>query len=266
METGIYYFSGTGNALVTAREIGARLGKSSLKGMLDLMDIEQMELPEERIGLVFPIYAFTMPDPVREFIKRAKLNNAKQIFAVAVRMRSPSNVFNEIDALLKEKALKLDNGIFINMLNNYIMSYPPPGEKEVEQLNRKMRRRVDILCGRLEKGSSHIERAPGGFRYRVLQPLLTFLAAITGYLGLANRFYADDRCTGCGECSRICLAERINMLPEGPSWNRSKRCYYCLACLHFCNEEAIQVRGSKTNIFKRCRHPEVGVADIVKQK
>ena len=73
-------------------------------------------------------------------------------------------------------------------------------------------------------------------------------------------FYADEKCTSCGICQRICPADNIVMTGGRPAWNH--RCEQCFACLHWCPEESIQF-GKKTADRKRYHHPEISLADML---
>lgn len=50
-------------------------------------------------------------------------------------------------------------------------------------------------------------------------------------------FRIDENCRSCGICARMCLADNIELREGRPVW--LYRCKQCLACLHWCPEEAI---------------------------
>jgi len=55
----------------------------------------------------------------------------------------------------------------------------------------------------------------------------------------------------------------IKIVDGIPEWQH--KCQRCLACIHFCTQEAIQY-GKKTARRKRYHHPEITVNDIINQK
>jgi MinD superfamily P-loop ATPase len=84
-------------------------------------------------------------------------------------------------------------------------------------------------------------------------------------------FYFDAKCTGCGMCERVCLAQRIKMVSERPVWQKEVKCYGCFACLNFCPEQSIQIKStwylkSHTNENGRYHHPAITAKDIAEQK
>ncbi|MHB1134899.1 MAG: EFR1 family ferrodoxin [Chloroflexota bacterium] len=76
-------------------------------------------------------------------------------------------------------------------------------------------------------------------------------------------FNVDERCTGCGICANVCPVGNIHMADGRPAWQQ--HCEQCFACLHWCPKEALQF-GSKTSGKRRYHHPDVTLADMVRQR
>ena len=84
-------------------------------------------------------------------------------------------------------------------------------------------------------------------------------------------FYYDEKCTGCGVCESVCLAEKVQLVGGGPVWQEAIKCHGCFACLNFCPEESIQVESkwylkSYTDQNGRYHHPAITANDIAGQK
>ena len=69
----IFYFSGTGNSRWAAEQIAALTGDETR----DISRLEKTpEIRNERqIGLVFPIYAWGVPEPMLDFVKTLEKTN-----------------------------------------------------------------------------------------------------------------------------------------------------------------------------------------------
>jgi len=76
-----------------------------------------------------------------------------------------------------------------------------------------------------------------------------------------SKFYADEKCTSCGICKKVCPVDNV-LLPEGgrPSWNTN--CEQCFACFHWCPENAVQY-GKKTGDQNRYHHPDTELTDMI---
>jgi len=85
----VFYFSGTGNSLYVAKRI-AKTNNEELVSIASLLtrekEIYEYQLKEnEVIGFVYPIYAWSPPKQVLEFVEKLKLSNYKNnyIFSIA---------------------------------------------------------------------------------------------------------------------------------------------------------------------------------------
>ena len=75
-------------------------------------------------------------------------------------------------------------------------------------------------------------------------------------------FHFDEKCDGCGVCSRICPVNNIKIVDNPPSWQH--HCERCLACLQWCPKEAIQFEKISLG-RKRYHHPDVESSDMMRQ-
>ena len=64
----IFYFTGTGNSLYVAQQLGGEL-----LSIPQVMKDDRIEIQDEAVGIVCPIYAGDMPKMVHHFLERAKI-------------------------------------------------------------------------------------------------------------------------------------------------------------------------------------------------
>ncbi len=83
MKTIIYFYTGTGTSLWTARKIADHLDQSELIA-LNRNRKESLHCDSECIGLVFPVYIWGLPPPVIDFVHRLKAGPGQYFFAVAI--------------------------------------------------------------------------------------------------------------------------------------------------------------------------------------
>ncbi len=255
----IFYFSGTGNSLQTARNIadysgealisvaerissGERLFEHSLKG-------------NETIGFIFPVYAWGPPGMVLEFIDRLKLKNYSNnyVFSVATCGANIGNTMKLLDKRLSAKGLKLCSAFSIVMPSNYIIMGDvdtkevekeklETAEKAMLEVNQVIQRR-EVGVFKLAKGTLPI------LTTGVINPLFNKGALST------KKFYADDSCTGCGICEKVCNTKTIKV-DRKPQWG--SKCTQCLACINYCPVKAIQY-GKGTVNKGRYTNPKVSM-------
>jgi Formate hydrogenlyase subunit 6/NADH:ubiquinone oxidoreductase 23 kD subunit (chain I) len=272
MSIQIYYFTGTGNSLHVAKELQKRVPDTELIPVMGALKNSKMTVTGEIIGLVFPIYFFSIPFPVKEFLNRVDLRPASYIFALATRGGSPCRVFSDMDQLLKKQDKSLDASFFIDMPNNYPLWAPHPYEPETQETIKnnelEMQKKLDSTCKIIVKKQAVREDThhKPDLKTNILFPFLTFLVHKTRRFHFEKNFYADSKCSGCGICEQVCLAEKIKLENARPVWRKDIRCLFCFACINYCPKRAIQVKHSKTLIRHRYHHAEVGPAEIAAQK
>ena len=268
MNTQIYYFSGTGNSLRIAQELAIRLSDCEIIPIIGALTNNGIKSNADSVGFVFPIYTFTLPPIVEEFIRNIDLSSASYIFAIPCRICS-SSVFSKINRLLHKQKQKLAIAHYIEMPQNYIMVFPVPCSDEVEILDLRMQEEVKTVAEAINSQKILESKKDGillWFVSHLLFPFVRFIYNGTNYFGMEKRFYSDEKCMGCGICEQVCLSGTVVMEDSCPIWKQDTECLHCLACLHYCPSHAVQIRRSKTLKKDRYHHPRVTFKEIAKQK
>ncbi len=264
-QTTLYYFTGTGNSLVVARAISAGLGGAALVPIASLDRTARITVPTERVGIVCPVYFYTLPPIVREFVACLDLEKVRYTFLVLTMGGLPGLAVEHAQELLARAGGRLDAAFPIRMLGNYIAEYNVRGEREVPAMRVRTKRRVAEVVEAIGSQSAHIER--GGMLGRAFSRAMfsllgrRFLAACRT---LDRRFTVDPTCIHCGTCARVCPVENVRLVGGTPTW--LGHCEQCFACIHFCPVAAIQIRGKNTRARGRYHHPDVTADDIAAQK
>ncbi len=269
MITEIYYFSGTGNSLHAAKEMSKRMQGAVLVPVVAALKKSSIETAGEVIGIVAPIHAFSLPLPVLEFIKKADFRSAKYVFILTTRFCMPG-VHNAIDRMLKKKGITLNACFYVQMAENYLPYFDVDSDEEIRKADSELENKLDFIRQTVDSGKSYREKLSTGsviyLMIKVLSPVVTFVFQKTRYFGLEKSFYADANCSGCGICEKVCLSGKISLSENKPVWKRNVKCTFCLACIHYCPEKAIQIKGTKTTWRGRYHHPKISIDDIAAQK
>lgn len=283
MSTEIYYFSGTGNSLHVAKELQKRMPETKLIPILSLVGQDSVTTRGEKVGFVFPHYASTLPKIVHAFVEKLDLGSARYLFAIATRGATKTMAFMEIDKILKAKGRRLDSFFVFTMPSGsepLVKGYAEQiTEERIQRLESEMLARLDLIQGIIVNQKASRERDTGATPPpRLLVPFVPLIELVSPLLvPLGKRvettfeFYYDKKCTACGVCEQVCLAEKVQMVEGKPVWQEAVKCHGCFACLNYCPEESIQV-GSKwylksyTDQNGRYHHPQIKARDIAGQK
>lgn len=234
-----FYFSGTGNSLYVAKSIGEKDEEViPIAKLMDTKDeVYEFILKEnESIGFIYPIYAWGPPKMVVEFISKIKFINFNNnyIYAVATCGENIGNAMKIINKALTKHEMSLTSGFSVVMPNNYVIFGDIDSDDVAKEVLVKANNRIkeinEIIKSR-ESGVFDVIKGPmPGILTAIVNPLFTKQATST------KSFYANDNCTGCGICEKVCNSNTIKVKGK-PIWG--KECTGCLACLHLCPTKAI---------------------------
>lgn len=263
--TEIFCFSGTGNSLSVARDLARKLS-ARLISAATLMDEAVVTPQADTVGFVFPLYDFKAPRIIADLVKKMKDLDKCYVFAVCTYGIVPFDGLVKLDLLLKAAGARLSAGFAVAMPHNGIGSRLFSDANRQAQFN-AWKSRLDevasVISGKTarapEKSGLIIPIVRSGFLGRMLPVLfkLLFRVMTRGWNSLA--LCPGVKCSGCGNCSRICPAGNIRMADGRPEWD--SRCAGCLACLHWCPQGAVSLGGSDMDIA-RYHHPEITREDM----
>lgn len=265
VRTTLYYFTGTGNSLACARAIAKGLGDTDLVPIASLRKEKRILVSAERVGIVCPVYFYTLPVLVREFIPRLDLSGVKNAFLVATMGGLPGLAVEHGEELFRKAGGELHAGFAVRMFANYIAEYNVRGARSVQAMQKRMERRVAEIVRIVRAGERHLEK--GGPFDRLLSRA-TFALLGRKFVETARtrdrRFTVDPSCVHCGTCAYVCPVENVKLVDGTPQW--LGHCEQCFACIHFCPVAAIQVQGKRTRMRGRYQHPDVRADDIARQR
>jgi ferredoxin len=282
MRAEVFYFSGTGNSLVVARDIAGAL-EGKLTSIPSAMHRQQICPEAETVGFVFPIYYETcggVPLIVRRFADKLSGLESKYIFAVCTYGSAATITLGHFAKLIASRGGRVSARFAVNMPENI---YPALAATRHEQMFKTWREHVGVVCDHIRQKKvikMHTPNSVVGGAYPILSALghllLVFYrrgtirrlqrstrSALGSYEELLplmdESFEVSDACSSCGTCASICPAGNILMLDDRPSWRH--QCEFCLACYHWCPEEAIS--SSALDSRKKYHHPDARLTDMI---
>lgn len=251
----ILYFSGSGNSLSIAKKLAEKLNEQ----VMPLRDAISIDLTKEkRIGLVYPTYWLDAAKPVRDLVPKLNINPSAYVFIVITYGAQTNNAVWSVRRLLSKKGIKVAYCNKIRVPDSSATGFGRnPNEQmwKFEKYEPRMKQIIDDLVN--ERHGSHY----GGF-----DPF--------GWLlnrpGIAEKTQKatqpdtnTDKCVGCGICSKICPQENITLV-DGKA-KIGNQCAMCLACLHFCPHQAMEISHKPTPKELQYHHPDIQLKNMMKQ-
>ncbi|HEX3046158.1 MAG TPA: EFR1 family ferrodoxin [Bacillota bacterium] len=268
MGTTLFYFTGTGNSLMVARDLADELGGAKLISIARAIQKPEIDLMDECIGFVFPVYFADLPLMVREFIGKLQFNSTQYVFAIVNCGAIAGNALYRVSELLGKQGIELAAGFQLALPDNYIVKFNAPAASTQEKQFKREKLKVKEIAAAIKaKQRLGIEGVPFNFIIRCLIPVYNRVFGIETDSKRAAKihhdagnFRVDDRCNSCNRCQSVCPVGNIKMESGKPKWQG--HCEQCLACIHWCPQQAIEY-GNKTSHRKRYKNPTVTVKDII---
>ncbi len=274
MRTAVYYFTGTGNSFVVARDIAEKID-GGLVPIAAVVEDDFIRTDAETIVIVFPVYYADAPIIVRRFIEKLDAIDDKYIVAVCTYGGGTGESLHTIKHLVSSRGGTVWSWFGVSMVQN---AFHKPWE-QYDKLYSKWLKKRDAICNRI------MTHKKGGlvsdfFLYLLTFPIHLIVRPLTKkglmkishaspeltveeHMVLLGKAYkVNENCTGCGMCAKVCPVSNITMMDKKPVWD--KRCENCLACYHWCPQQAIYDGLSPNDYRYTCPHVTAG--DIIKQK
>lgn len=287
MMTKIYYFSGTGNSFVVARDIAKKI-RADLISIPQVINIDKIQIDAESIGIIFPSYLASLsglPLIVERFVKKIANIDSLNIFAVCT--CGGYECVNALPSLTKLKNIIRSCGGRLTAefstrlpMNNLDYDHIPiPINSDSEAIIEKSKIKIDDICHRIQKKK--------GTKYKIAKTLFNLL--MTPLYKLMRRpvtnalkekakepmdtklnhselipltdksITVDEKCNGCGTCVNVCPVNNIKIADKTPEFQH--RCEMCFACDEWCPSNAIHHWSRGEGV--KYHHPEVKISDMI---
>ncbi|KQC12312.1 MAG: hypothetical protein APR63_02920 [Desulfuromonas sp. SDB] len=261
----IYYFSGTGNSLAVGKDIAERLN-ASLIPAINTVDEEVIEIEDEVVGFVFPVYAFKPPPVFQDLIKKIENIQQKYLFAVCTYGITPSHCLKYFAKKIKYSGGTLSGGFAAAMPHN-VFDSNWINHNDLEKLINNWKIKLDFISDYIDnRREGKIESAfilKDLFRTEIIRMIpvvkdMVVQVIMKGSESLA--FSVSENCNGCGICECICPGDNIRLIDNFPCW--LDHCLGCLACMHWCPQHAVNMGNGEFSI-KCYHHPVIAVSEMV---
>lgn len=253
--TKIYYFSGTGNSLWSAKKIAELTGKQcELYNIGVEAEKTNVVIEADAVVFVFPSYGYGLPLIVGRFIKNAVFKTEYAAFFVTYGS-SPKGTLGILARILKKKGIaKLYFGK-IPSVENYLALFGPPKEKTMQ---------TRLLMQ--EKASEEAARAVAERRENRVCKITPFSCFVSRLFSLGvkvfyKKYKLSSDCNGCGICKKVCPVDAIVMESGRPVL--TAKCEHCQGCVNMCPQRAIQFGRVKFGT-PGYRHPQIDISDLVR--
>lgn len=257
MSTKIYWFSGSGNSLATARVLVEKLPDAELIPIAQA--VHRPPEAADLIGLVFPVYAFGPPALVETFINKLPAKPDSYVFSVSTCAVTAGSTRHFIRRALRKRGIRLNAAWTVRQPENYPPLGGTPGLKSQERTHAKADEKTALIAQALLSRTAVIEKS--GLFWRLVGRLIYPSFRFFEKHGADRPFKADQSCNSCGICEKLCPVQNIEIRNGQPIW--LGHCEQCFACFHWCPQNAVQY--GRSSWIRRYHHPRTSLSDFLQQ-
>jgi len=250
----ILWFTGTGNSLYVARQL-AQLTNDAL---LHINDATMTDLSSERvIGLVYPTYSYDAPLRIKEVLMNIRLPKDAYVWIVTTCGSTPGNSIWTVRKMLQKQSIELAYSRIISMPDSSAISFGNDAHSQQSKLG-MLPAQLDEIAGEICARIHRLEHSGRTFTGTVVNSKLFFPIATTAVKQKVN----PDKCIGCGICTKVCPNSNISLVDKKAQIG--SHCTQCLACVHFCPRQAMEIRHKTTKKECQYHHPDVKLKDMIR--
>lgn len=248
----ICYFTASGNCLYVARRIGG-----TLLSIPQLVRQGTIEIEDDAVGVVCPVYNAEMPVMVRDFMRRAVIHT-NYFFFIYTYGAGFGEAYAHAKLAAEQAGLSLSYVNAIKMVDNFLPYFDM--REQIDTLPQKdVEGQLDAVCADIaarrtvDVKITPITKAKMAMYHKKL-------AEVWLRKDTALSYSVNDDCNYCGICAKVCPANNISVTKDGIRF--SDHCEVCYACLHNCPQHAIHLPKEAGKVQFRNEH--VTVADIIR--
>ena len=223
----LFYFTGTGNSLYVARQI-----EEKPISIPQILHQENLNFKDEKIGIVYPVYAGEAPKIVLEFLEKATFET-DYFYLILTYGKDVTDAPECIARLLEEKGRHVNYIHSILMVDNYLPSFDM---NEQRAMNKNVEQQIQQALQDIQNKKQEIPEATQAGRDFHASAKEIF--AKNPELINGEQITVTDKCVGCGRCYISCYdgghqAMEWSEKTRTPHCNTEK-CVGCLLCGHVC--------------------------------
>lgn len=236
----ILWYSGCGNSRFVADQLSAKLGDSNMVFIPEAArnNTTLQFQDDEILGIVFPVYSWSVPKLVSQFLRKAKITGRPSyIFAACTCGDETGLTIRHLKKDLRKQGLTLDAFFSFQMPETYInlpgfkLDTPENAQRKITAAKTQLEETVKLIQQRAQGNFDQLKGGSSFLKSNILKPLFY------GLLITDRKFTVSDQCIGCGICAKNCPLQNITMQNDRPKWNG--HCTNCMSCYHRCPKNAI---------------------------
>lgn len=245
----ILYYTSTGNNLYIAKQLGGEL-----ISIPQLMKSGELDIEDDAVGIVFPVFFATSPKTLREFVEKANIKTDYLFLITSYGSDGDQNALRIMKEALNNRGIHVNYTNSVLMIDNFLPVFDMAEEKELKKdldVDGQIEPiRQDILNRKNHLLDKEMFEAPPNIE-EILETTMTGKYHIQ----------VGEECSNCRICTRVCPRGNIELIDEKPVIGDN--CDFCLGCVQHCKTNTLTI-NDELNPDERYRNPNIKISEIIK--
>lgn len=245
----ILYFTSTGNNLYISKKLGGELFS-----IPQLMKNNDLDIEDDAVGIVFPVYFATSPKMLRNFLEKVNITCNYLFLICSYGSDGDQNAFRIMINTLKKRGLKVNYANSVLMVDNFLPVFDMAKEKAIKD-DSDIDRQIDYIKNDIESRKEYI----------LSKKLFTDVPFIEKVLEktMTSKYHilVGEDCIGCKICTRVCPQANVTLTEDGPVIGDN--CEFCFGCINHCKQKVLYI-NDELNRDERYINPHIKISEIIK--
>jgi len=232
----------------------------NLRSIPQLKRAGEYEISDDVIGIVSPVYNFTLPLLVRRYLEKVKLK-ADYVFGIMTYGNISGAAADRLVKVLNANGNHIDYTAYLLMVDTYLPVFRI--EKQTAKLPAKnvdanfaaIKRDVENRVSRLTHKNIFWRMASAVWGGKTMESE----KGINSINHTDEKFTVTEKCNACGTCALMCPVSNIT-IENKPVFLH--HCESCFACVHNCPKGAIQLKSQRSE--ERFRNGSITLKELIK--
>lgn len=246
----VFYFTATGNSLYAAKKIS-----ENPISIPQVLKQGNLIFADDKIGIVCPVYCGEIPHIVFDFIKRSSFS-AQYLYMILTYGNDETDSAEFTYNQCKKFNVDFDYIGCDKMVDNYLPVFDMNEQKLIDK-------NVDAQLEAVIDNINHMKKEipPSEPKGKRLHAEIAKMNKIIPSLNNGKALKINSgKCMGCRVCTKVCPIG--NIIVTITAQRLSRKCEFCLACIHNCPNNAISLKTDK-NPNARYRNENVTLQEII---
>lgn len=245
----LLYYTTTGNNLYIAKRLGGEL-----LSIPQLMKNGELDIEDDVVGIIFPVFFATSPKTLREFVQTANIKADYLFLITSYGSDGDQNALKIMKDTLNQRGINVNYTNSVLMVDNFLPVFDMAREKEIKK-------DLDVDSEIESIKNDIINRKEYIFDKKHFTDVENIEEILETTMTSKYHIQVGEECNNCRICTQVCPRGNITLTEENPVIGDD--CDFCLGCVQHCKVRNLTI-NDELNPDERYRNPNIKISEIIK--